>query len=170
MLQKVPHLPKFVVLSDSSSSESFVFFFPCFSFSAFCLKYLTRKGKVIHSLCKISQLPYKHWNGENHPHETNHKYDTQSTQIVVILYYLTFSGKILIFLCVNAKKINDIWQSGELQPRTQGSLLPVPGWENCYWRRFIWERGGFRSSSGGPAYSKPKKRGVVEAALGFSLA
>lgn len=56
MLQTFPHLPKFVVFSDSSSSESFVFFFPCFSFSAFCLKYLTRKGKVIYSICKISQL------------------------------------------------------------------------------------------------------------------
>ena len=102
---KFYHLPKFVVFSDSSSSESFVFFFPCFSFSAFCLKYLTRRDKVIYSLCKISQLPNKHWNGENYPHETNHKYDTQSTPIVVILYYLTLSRKIpILFVCKCQKK------------------------------------------------------------------
>ena len=148
---KFYHLPKFVVFSDSSSSESFVFFFPCFSFSAFCLKYLTRRDKVIYSLCKISQLPKKDWNGENYPHETNHKYDTQSTPIVVILYYLTLSRKIPIFCVCKCKKKNDIWQCGELQPRSQGSLLPVPGWENCYWGRFIWQCGGFRSSRRGPA-------------------
>ena len=167
---KFYHLPKFVIFSDSSSSESFVFFFRCFSFSAFCLKYLTRKGKVISSLWKISQLPNKHWNGEKYPHGTNHKYDTQRHANRGHSLLLDFFRQNSHFLCVNAKKINDSWQCGELQPRSQGSLLPVPGWENCYWRRFIWQCGGFTSSSGGPAYSKPKKRGVVGAASGFSLA
>lgn len=151
MLQKFPYLPKFVVFADSSSSESFVLFFPCFSFSAFCLKYLTRRDKVIYSLCKISQLPNKHWNGEKYPHETNHKYDTQRHANRGHSLLLAFFRQNSHFLCVNAKKINDIWQSGEMQPLSQGSLLPVHAWENCYWRRFIWQRGGFRSSRRGPA-------------------
>ena len=170
MWQNFPHLPKFVVFSDSSSSESFVFFFPCFSFSAFCLKYLTRKGKVIYSFSKISQLSLTSIETvriirTKPTTSTIHK----GTPIVVISFYLTFSGKIPIFLCVNAKKINDIWQIGEMQPRSQGSLLPVPDWENCYWRRFYLTTCRIQIFKWGPRVFKGKEKRGGGGGLGFQF-